>query len=72
MNTKEIMKTIFLALTLSVFYVSAIFIAPVISYSSTGMSFVYVVFVAVLYGVSSTSRNKKIWLMKWGLSIPFS
>ena len=36
------------------------------------VSLVYMVFVAALYGFALVSRNKRAWLLKWGVSIPFS
>jgi len=30
------------------------------------------IFVTALYSIALVSKNKKIWLLKWGASIPFS
>jgi len=72
LNTKEIISNLFFALTLAILYVSTIFVAPVISYGNEVLSLIYIEFIAILYGISLISRNKKIWLIRWGLSIPFS
>ena len=57
---------------MSVLFESAIFISELISYKTDNAAFVCIVFTAVIYGISSVSRNKKTWLIKWLISIPFS
>ena len=72
MRKDEIVKTVFLALMMALIFVPAVFLTEVISYSSQVMAVIYISIVAGMYGLALVSRNKKIWLIKWGLSVPFS
>ena len=73
MNIKGFISAIVSAVEISVFYVSTIFIADIVSDKyGFAAAVVYMVFAAVLYGIALISRNKKEWLLKFGASIPFS
>ena len=73
MNRKELLPDIISAMEAAIFFVSTIFIEEIISRKfGLAVSMVYIFFAAALYGMSLISANKKTWLLKWGLSIPFS
>lgn len=73
MNRKELLLNIISSVEAAIIFVSTIFIEEIISGKyGIAASLVYMVFADVLYGMSLISVNKKTWLLKWGLSIPFS
>lgn len=73
MNIKGVVSAVVSAVEISVFYVSTIFIGDIISNKfGFAAAVVYMVFAAVLYGFSLISGNKKEWLLKFGVSVPFS
>ena len=69
---KCLFTNIILSLELSVLFVSAIFLSEIISYKNDLLSFAYILFTSLLYGIAMISKDKKAVLTKWGLSIPFS
>jgi len=69
---KENLRDIILSLAVSVLFVSTIFLSGLILIKSDRIAYVYIIFMALLYGMGMISRNAKSWLLKWGLSIPFS
>ena len=61
------------ALEIAIIFTANIFIVPLTGNKfNFTVSLVYMVFVAALYGFALVSRNKRAWLLKWGVSIPFS
>ena len=73
MNIKEKIFDIISAIELSIFYISTIFINTIIS-DRYGIlpSIIYMLLVAAVFGIALVSKNKKIWLLKVGVSVPFS
>ena len=69
---KGILTNVMLSLELSILFVSAIFLSEIINYKNGILSLVYIVFIAILFGFTLISKDKKMLLLKWGLSIPFS
>lgn len=69
---KNLLKNIILSFELSIIFVSAIFISQIISYKNDILALAYIVFTSLIYGFAMISKDKKVLLMKWGLSIPFS
>jgi hypothetical protein len=74
MAEKELsyVKMVVMAIFLSVFYVSTIFVSTIISYKSDILSFAYMVLIAVLYSFAFVSQSVKKALAKWAISIPFA
>ena len=60
------------ALCLAVIYVSSVELISLISYMSEVGAVIYGLLIAVLYFLTLISPNKKQWLLKYLLSIPFS
>ncbi len=71
MNVKQVITDIVPAAEISILFISAVFIGAVISYKfSFTAAIVYMAVIATLYGFALISRNKKTWLLKWGISVP--
>ncbi len=72
MRKTEIFTAVIFSAIISVLFVSAVFLADIISYGSFVLSLAYIIIVAALYGFCLISRNKILWLIKWGASLPMS
>lgn len=72
MDRSEAAKTVLFAAMISVLFVCAVFLSDIISYVSTVLSIMYIILSAAIYGFCLISRNRIIWLVKWGLSLPLS
>jgi hypothetical protein len=72
MSKTEILKAVMYSAIISVLFVSAVFLADIISYGSTVLSIAYIILTAAMYGFCLISRNRIIWLIKWGASLPLS
>lgn len=72
MKFNNILYIIFSSVLLSVFFVPAVYLASIISWKTDFLEFAYLVFAAVLYGVTLISKSKRGFLYKWLLSLPLS
>lgn len=61
-----------LSLAVSILFVSTVFLSELILIKYVRIGYFCVIFMALLYGIGMISRDEKSWLLKWGLSIPFS
>lgn len=71
-KTKEILNTVALACSASVFYVPAIFLSEIISIKSTFLVLVYIVATGLAYLFAMIGKDKKNVLIKWLISVPVS
>ena len=69
-SSKGLLTDAALACSASVFSVSAMFLAQIISIRSTGFSLLYIVVTAVMYLFAMIAKDKRSVLMKWLISIP--
>lgn len=71
-KSKEILNTVALACSASVFYVTAIFLSEIISIKSTFLALAYIVATGLVYLFAMIGKDKKNVLIKWLISIPVS
>lgn len=57
---------------MSVFYVPTLFLEDIISWKTDKLVFVYIGFMAVLYGAMLISGSKTEFVLKWVFSLPLS
>ena len=69
---RMVLKDVVLSVSISVLFVSTIFLANLISIKLSPMEYVCIVFAAFLYGLGMVSRDIKHWILKWFFSIPIS
>lgn len=73
LNKNDVIRDLILGAELAVFYVSAIFLETIINDTcGFGVTIIYLLGVAALYGFTLVSKNKIEWLLKWVVSIPVS
>lgn len=71
-NVYNSIKVILCAVLLSVFFVPTIFLANIISWKTDILEFVFLALMAGLFGTALISESKKVFFLKWILSIPLS
>ena len=71
-NSNTIIIDIVLSISISILFVSSVFITDLISIKLSPFDYVYIILVAVLYGLGMVSRNIRHWGLKWFFSIPIS
>ena len=71
-KSRDIKTDILLSVSIAVLFVSTIFLSNLISIKLSPLEYVYIIFVALLYGMGMVSRDIKHWILKWVISIPFS
>ncbi len=69
-KTKEILNTVMLACSASVFYVSAVFLSEIISLRYGYLALIYMAVTGLLCLYAMISKDKKTVLFKWLISIP--
>ena len=69
---KELIRSTAGAFCLAVIYVSSIFLIAAIDYKSEIAAIIFAVFMSALYFLTLISPDKKCWLLKYLLSVPFS
>lgn len=67
---KEAADILISAVLLAVYYVSAVFLAEIISYKSTVLSLLFILCTAGMYGLALVSGSNGAALCKWLLSLP--
>ncbi|MBQ8966226.1 hypothetical protein [Ruminococcus sp.] len=73
MKKSEVFTGLIAAAEISVIFVSAMFIADILSWSGGFFAaLVYILLAAALYVLALISSSKKLWLLKWGVSVPLS
>ncbi|SFD02025.1 hypothetical protein [Ruminococcus albus] len=73
LNKNDVIRDLILGAELAVLYVSAIFLETIINDTcGFGVTIIYLLGVAALYGFTLLSKNKIEWFLKWGVSILFS
>lgn len=69
---KDVIFAVIYASVLAILFVSAANLACIILQKSFVMSGAYIVLAAAMYGFCLISKNKILWLIKWGLSVALS
>lgn len=72
MDNKGKIITILQSLSLSILFISSIFISDVISYRTDFLTVLYMIITAVFYGCTMVSPKKLIAIIKWLISLPIS
>lgn len=71
-NLNRIIIDIVLSISVSILFVSSVFLSDLISIKHYPLEYVYIILVALLYGFLMVSRNIRHWGLKWVISIPIS
>ena len=71
-NLNRIIIDIVLSISISILFVSSVFLSDLISIKHSPLEYVYIILVALLYGFLMVSRNIRHWGLKWVISIPIS
>ena len=72
MDNKGKIITIFQSCSLSILYVSSIFLSDAISYRSDLLAVLYMIITAVIFGCIMVSPGKLIAAIKWLISLPIA
>ena len=71
-NLNRIIIDIVLSISISILFVSSVFLSDLISIKHSPLEYIYIIFVALLYGFLMVSWNIRHWGLKWVISIPIS
>lgn len=71
-NINHITYDILCSVSISIFFIPAIFLVDIISWKTDIWEFVYLFFMAAAYGLMFISKSKKDFFIKWGISLPLS